>query len=172
MPRMHSGLLGKESSQEEGVEDRLMGMIVLGLLDPVLPGASREVKSPEDLGFLEARMIGTVEEDVRAKSTMDQTIDLEGPAERVPLGCERLDQRGVGHARSHDSGEIGSDADARGGIVAQDLSSILPRYVLCAIRASSDELCNLARHSVESGDQFSEHLLSIGGPAEAGTPTP
>ena len=86
MPRTQRGLLGNESSQKRAVEDRLVGMVVLRLLDPVLPGSPREVESAEDLGFLEARMIGAVGEDVRSEATMDQTIDLERPAERIPLG--------------------------------------------------------------------------------------
>ncbi len=103
---------------EEGVEDRLVGMLGLGLLDPVLPGAPRDIQPSEDLRFLERRMIGPLGEDVRAKAAMDQPIDLEWPTERIPLGSECLDQRGVRHTHSHPRGEMESDADARAGIVA------------------------------------------------------
>ncbi len=99
MPRMHRGLR-EGVVPEEGVEERFVGMSGLGLLDAVLPTSAREVKVPEDLGFLEPGIIGPIRKDVRAETPMDQAIDLERPAERVPLSGIGLDQSCVGHAHA------------------------------------------------------------------------
>ena len=45
---------------EEGVQECLVGMFVVGLLDLVFPGAVSQIEAAENLGLEEMRMIGAV----------------------------------------------------------------------------------------------------------------